>query len=155
MMNIQPTIVSPSHLELRALIAKLDQELMERYPTEKIFGVDFDDPKVKEMTFVVAYDGDVPAGCGAIRPLGDKVVEIKRFYVAPAYRRKGVASRILSFLEQLTAEGGYTCIRLETGKNQDDAVGLYEKFGFGLIPCYGEYEGCEDSICYEKQLDVI
>ncbi len=144
--------VKPLHADLMALITRLDDEMLEKYPQDGIFGVDFSDPKVSRMLFVVAYLGDAPVGCGGIRPLDDETVELKRFFVDKTFRNKGIASKVLTYLETKAREKGCTVIKLETGPEQPEAIGLYKKFGYIEIPAYGEYVGCEYSVCFEKKL---
>lgn len=140
--------------ELHSLIKRLDTELLDRYPKQHIYGVDFDDMKVKEMTFVVAYLESIPVGCGGIRPLSDGSVELKRFYVDSDIRGRGIASRILAYLEKKAKDRGFSTIKLETGPKQPEAINLYRKFGYYEIPLFGEYvaDSCEYSVCMEKQL---
>lgn len=149
---IELRTVGPDNPDLHQLIAKLDDELLERYPKQGIFGLDFNDPKVKQVTFVIAYLGETPVGCGAIRPLDLDCAELKRFYVDPGYRNRGIASRILIFLENTAQALGYRKIRLETGPKQPESIALYEKNGYYAIELFGEYVGCEHSLCYEKNL---
>ena len=80
-------------------------------------------------------------------------MEVKRMYVLPESRGTGVASEILSALEDWAAESGYEKCILETGKKQPEAIGLYKKSGYEMIPNYGQYAGIENSICFEKQLN--
>lgn len=140
--------------QLRELIKELDAELLERYPGEGIFGMDLDSPEAKEASFFIASNGGIPVGCGAYRPLDGGAAEIKRFYVRREYRGHGVASRILSFLEESAKEEGFSVMRLETGPKQPEAIGLYHKFGYAEIPLFGEYlvSSKEFSICMEKRL---
>ncbi|MDO3679953.1 GNAT family N-acetyltransferase [Paenibacillus ehimensis] len=138
--------------DLASLIRQLDAYLAELYPPEEIFGLDFEDAKVDETCFVVAYSDDRPVGCGAIRPLNDKEVELKRFYVEPACRGNGTAKQLLAFLENKAHELSFEAVRLETGDRQPEAIRFYEKNGYAQIELYGEYVGCPSSLCYEKKL---
>jgi GNAT superfamily N-acetyltransferase len=144
--------VSPEDRDLRALIDHLDRELLQLYPAQGIFGVDFSDPKVREMTFCVAYMNGVPAGCGGLRPLEGGAAEIKRMYVEPEYRGRGVASAILRFIEGKAKERGFSLLKLETGPKQPEAIGLYKKSGYAETESYGEYVGCIHSYCMKKRL---
>jgi GNAT superfamily N-acetyltransferase len=146
--------VTPVDRDLHALIEKLDEDLLRRYPAQGIFGVDFSDPKVKEMTFCVAFMDGKPAGCGGLRPLGDGVAELKRMYVEPEYRGRGVASVIVKYIEGKAVERGFVLMKLETGPKQPEAIGLYSKHGYKHIEAYGEYAGCVHSFCMEKELGV-
>lgn len=152
MNGIQLVQVAPTDDNLALLIQKLDTYLYERYPADEVFTVDFDSPKVEEITFILAYLGDVPVGCGAISPLNEGATELKRFYVEPEYRRHGIALHILNHLESLARESGYVTMLLETGDQQPEAISFYKKYGFNEIDRYGEYVDCASSVCYAKQL---
>lgn len=101
---------------------------------------------------VVAYENGVPLGCGALKEFEPGVMEVKRMYVAPESRRKGVASAVLHELECWARELTYKKCILETGHRFQDAVGLYEHNGYHRIPNYGQYAGVEASVCFEKAL---
>ena len=122
-----------------------------------------DDPAVAELLaevpgfsvvpaarFVLATVDGVGAGCGAIQPIDDQTVELKRMYVRPAYRGGGIARRVLAALEDLAAGSHYSLIRLETGSRQVEAIRLYESAGYRPIPPYGPYVHSPLSLCYEK-----
>ncbi|MNV84132.1 putative N-acetyltransferase YsnE [compost metagenome] len=101
---------------------------------------------------VVAYIDGNAVGCGAIKEYGPQIMEIKRMFVHPEFRRQGIAKKILEQLEIWANELKYeTCI-LETGNKQKEAVTLYQKVGYELIPNYGQYENVESSICMQKKL---
>ncbi len=102
--------------------------------------------------FVLALLGGEAVGCGAIRSLSPGIAEVKRLFVEPAARRRGVASQILAALEQIAQQLGYTRLRLDTGKRQAAAVRLYERLGFRQIPPFGKYADDPLSLCFEKWL---
>ena len=79
-------------------------------------------------------------------------MELKRMFVIGEARKKGIASAVLNELEIWAKELGSFKTILETGKRQIDAVGLYKKNGYSPVPNYGQYEGVENSICFEKKL---
>src|SRR5882757_5486343 len=89
--------------------------------------------------FLIAYDSvtSTALGCGALRDLGDHTVEVKRMYVHPEYRGRGIGRRVLGALESHALQQGATRIRLETGRLQPDAVRLYEAAGYRQIPRFG------------------
>jgi putative acetyltransferase len=142
----------PNNEDLLALIAKLDEYLYSLYPSEEVFVVNLDGPKVSDVVFVIAYLEDVTVGCGAYRPLDERTCELKRIFVDPSYRNKGIASRILSFLEQEAVHAGFTSLLLETGPMQPESIELYKKLGFVEIERFGEYVDCPSSICMGKKL---
>lgn len=152
MRTIELRIVDPENRDLHTLIKKLDAGMLKLYPADGIFGVDFSDPKVRDMTFCVAYVLGTASGCGALKPLGGGVGELKRFYVEDSFRGRGIASLILEFIESKAREAGIAVMRLETGPKQPEAIALYRKFGYREIEAYGEYVGCEHSYCMEKKL---
>ena len=102
---------------------------------------------------VVIFDNDEAVACGAIKELDTKSMEVKRMFTLPEKRGKGLASAILRELETWSKELGYEKIVLETGKKQVEAVGLYNKCGYKIIPNYGQYIGVDNSVCFEKLLD--
>ena len=101
---------------------------------------------------VVAYENKKPIGCGAFKFHKNKTVEIKRMFVSPLGRRKGIASKVLNELELWAKELGYTKCILETGKQQPEAIELYKKSGYAITPNFGFYENVENSVCFEKKL---
>lgn len=107
--------------------------------------------KIKHV--VVAYENEIPVGCGAIKELAADSMEVKRMFTSPEGRKKGVATTILIALEQWASELGYKKCVLETGIRQADAVSLYQKCGYQSIPNYGQYIGVDNSVCFEKELN--
>jgi GNAT superfamily N-acetyltransferase len=101
---------------------------------------------------VVAYDDEKPIGCGAIKEYKSGTMEVKRMFVLPELRNKGIASRILSELELWSLELSCSMCILETGKRQPEAIGLYKKNGYKQIGNYGQYTGVENSVCFKKGL---
>jgi putative acetyltransferase len=103
-------------------------------------------------TAVIAYYNDKPVGCGCFKKFDNKSVEIKRMYVDPNLRGKGIASAILNELENWAKEIGFTHTVLETGVKLDDANALYSKQGYQIIENYGPYIGVANSVCMRKAL---
>lgn len=103
--------------------------------------------------FLVALDPTGRAvGCGALRRLDQHTAEIKRMYVEPGSRGRGVSTMILRALESAAVERGWTTIRLETGPAQPEAMRFYEREGYREIPLFGAYIGSDLSVCYERSL---
>lgn len=101
---------------------------------------------------VVAYKNKLPIGCGAFKIHPEKTAEIKRMYVATNGRRLGIASKVLTELEQWAKELGITKCILETGKKQPEAIALYKKCGYTITTNFGFYENVENSVCFRKLL---
>ncbi len=113
--------------DARRLIRDLDGELTARYPDPGTRHFRLDAAEVAEGsgTFLVARFGGEPAGCGAVRRIGDGDFEIKRMYVAPAFRRRGVARAVLAALEEEARSLGARRVVLETGIRQVEALALH------------------------------
>lgn len=86
--------------------------------------------------FLVGYLGSDPVACGGLKRLEPHVAEIKRMYVAPSARSRGVARGLLVTLEDAARELGYTVVRLDTGHAQPHARTLYASAGYRTIPDY-------------------
>ena len=103
-------------------------------------------------TVVLAYIGNTPVGCGCFKAFNASSVEIKRMFVKPGERGKGIATIILKELETWAAEQGYGKAVLETGVKNTEAVALYQKKGYTIIDNYGPYINMPTSICFSKSL---
>lgn len=104
---------------------------------------------------IVAYEHNKAIGCGAIKEFATGIMEVKRMFTLPEYRGKGIAGKILKELELWAKELSYTKCILETGKRQPDAIGLYKKSGYKIIPNYGQYTGKDNSVCFKKELNKL
>jgi GNAT superfamily N-acetyltransferase len=153
--------------DARALVDALAADLDARYAADG--PGDGDAPEIADAwtvrpdqvtpplgAFLVARLGCVPVGCGAVRrvPRGapPHVAEIKRMYVTPAARGRGVARALLARLEAEAAALGYRTVQLETGMRQPEAVLLYRSAGYHRIPGYGQYATDALSLCFAKHL---
>lgn len=110
------------------------------------------EPTPPRGVYLVAFINGKPIGMGAHRPLDAATSEVRRLYVCPEVRGKGVAERLLGHLEAHAKCQGFTHFRLETGPRQLAAMRLYEKCGFVRIPAFGPYLNDPVSICFEKDL---
>lgn len=143
---------SASSPEAQSLIDRLSRELADRYGDDGTGDFSPRDVENPRAGFLVARCNGVAIGCGALRPLSETVVELKRLYVDPSHRRRGISRRILAALEERARQLGYVSVRLETGTCQPEAIALYEATGYHRIPCYGYYANDPRSICFEKFL---
>lgn len=157
-MTIEIKLEKPTSAVASDLIRDLSAELARQYPDSH--GGDGagafkpQDVMIDRAAFVVAWDGDTPVGCGALRPMDDETVaEVKRMYVRPGMRGKGISRLILLALEEHGRGFSYRALRLETGARQIEAIGLYQSAGYQPIPCYGIYINEPLSRCYEKTLE--
>lgn len=134
-----------------ALVKLLDADLAKRDGADHSFYAQFN--KIDKIRHVVlAYDNQTPVGCGAIKQFAPDAMEVKRMYILPEHRNKGIATIVLSGLERWAAELSYTRCVLETGKRQPEAIELYKKNGYKVIANYGQYVGVENSVCFEKKI---
>jgi putative acetyltransferase len=101
---------------------------------------------------VMAYDGNKAVGCGAMKKYNADTMEIKRMYVLPGNRKRGIATKVLTELELWAVELSYTKCILETGIKQPEAIAFYKKAGYKLIQNFGQYSGVDTSVCFEKVL---
>src|SRR5262245_14100661 len=132
------SVESPYADESKVLLEELDRDLLTRYPAEFIHGVALQELDGGQGFFVLARLNGEAVGCGAVRMLEPGVGEVKRMYVRPSARRRGVARAILGCLEKSSLALGFHALRLETGTRQPEANALYEAQGYRQIPCFGE-----------------
>ncbi len=147
--TIEIAEVAPEDPRLAPLIAALRAELDARYPEE----IDFEHPQVRQAArFLLVLAGGAAVGCCAVQPLDGGEAELKRMYVDPAWRGRGIARRLMPEAEKLAARTGARLFKLETGVRQPDAITVYERAGFTRIPNYPPYDRWDLSVCYAKPL---
>jgi GNAT superfamily N-acetyltransferase len=151
---VQITAVAWDDPDVQRLAAAQQAELRARYEAGQEPGTP---PSAADVAVVlVARDASGEAvGCGALRPLGDGVAEVKGMYVVPGARGRGLSKVVLAGLEAAARDRGWTTLRLETGPRQPEAMALYERAGYRSIPAFGAYAGADDgdSLFYERVLD--
>jgi putative acetyltransferase len=139
------------HKDFQELVRALDIDLKIRDGEEHSFFAQFN--KIDSIKHVVlAYNQDTALACGAIKAYDSNTMEIKRMFVAPEFRGQGIASLVLSELEKWSRELHFKQCILETGQKQPEAIRLYHKNNYTLIPNFGQYAGVESSVCFEKIL---
>jgi GNAT superfamily N-acetyltransferase len=142
---------SSDNSDFQALVRLLDEDLSIRDGDEHAFYAQYNKiVNIKEV--VVCYLDGQAIGCGAFKEYDHHTVEIKRMYVKPEYRGKGIGLYILRELELWAAELNYTATILETGKKQPEAIRLYQKAGYTRIKNFGQYENVENSVCMAKEI---
>ena len=137
--------------QFQKLVQELDSDLGIRDGEDHSFYAQFNKIDMIKHA-VVAYDGKIPVGCGAIKENSPDAMEVKRMYVRPDRRGKGIATIILIELERWALELNYKKCLLETGKRQPEAIALYKKNGYTITVNFGQYENVENSVCFEKML---
>ena len=137
--------------DAKALLAAVQTELIERYSGDAEPGAKPSAENILAFLLARNRDGE-PVGCGALRALDDGAVEIKRMYVRPPDRGRGLSWVILSALEAEAARREFSLVRLETGEFSPEAMALYRAAGYREIPCYSAYSDGTHSRCFERRL---
>jgi putative acetyltransferase len=143
---------SPRQDDVVALIRQSDVLMRSLYPAESNHLVDVDSLAALNVHFFVAREHGRALGCGAF-VLGEAgQAEMKRVFVDPAARGKGIARALLEALERDAAKRGVTLMQLETGIRQPEAIALYRKLGYAERGPFGSYQPDPLSLFMEKRL---
>ncbi len=148
------TLASP---DATRLIAALNEELTATFPEPGAthFSLSGRQVEAGDGAFLIAYLDDVAVGCGAVRRLDGATAELKRMYVDPSVRGRGIGRAIVEALEREARLRGVTRIVLETGTRLGPAIRLYKAMGYSPIPLFGEYlSSPETSLCFGKSLGL-
>jgi putative acetyltransferase len=137
--------------DFKTLVAELDHDL--RLRNGEMMDI-YDNYNLIEenYTVIIAYLNSAPAGCGCFKQYDPSTIEVKRMFVRPEARGNGISKLILNELENWARELGFNEVVLETGGKQTEALGLYPRAGYQLIPNYEPYVDLPDSICFKKAL---
>jgi putative acetyltransferase len=146
----------PDQPDAAALVAELESHLAGRYPEESRHGFSVQRLIDTDVQFFVLRVEGEAVGCGGILFVRDEddepYGELKRMYVRPVAWGRGYGRRILHHLADHARDNGITLLRLETGIDQAQAIGLYESMGFRRCPPFGPYRDDPLSPCYELRL---
>ena len=149
MIRIQRT--DTDNQQFQRLVSELDKYLSGVNGSSDSFYAQFN--KIEYLKhIVIAQIENQTVGCGALKAFDSESMEVKRMYVLPEMRRKGVADSVLKELEIWSKELGYPKCILETSIKMPDAVSFYQKSSYRIIPNYGQYTDMESSVCFEKIL---
>ncbi len=152
-MNQQVSITraNSSDKDFQFLVNQLDQYLAVRNGADNDFFAQYN--KIDQIKQVVlAYQDGLPVGCGAMKKYDSHTMELKRMFVPASMRGQGIGGIILTELESWARELGYSRCILETGDDMPDAIALYKKSRYRIIPNYGQYASVASSVCFEKLL---
>jgi GNAT superfamily N-acetyltransferase len=145
--------------DAHALIEQVQEEYVVRYGGRDETPLDHTEFVAPRGVFFVGRLDGVPVVSGAWRRRSDVEVagtrntaEIKRMYVVPAARGRGLARRMLAHLETTAFQAGVQAMVLETGLMQPEAIALYESSGYVPIPSFGYYRDSEINRCFGKRL---
>ena len=146
------TLEHPNQPDVLKLIDELDAYQKPLYPPESHHGTDIEALGQSHVLFAVVRDTEKNAvGCGAV-VLNAGYGELKRMYIQPQHRGRGIAKALLAFLEAEAIIRGCTRFMLETGVHQTAALGLYERAGYVRRSPFGSYTYEPQSVFMDKQV---
>lgn len=151
-MTFAITLEDPAKPEIVALLEDGERYGASLYPAESNHFLSIDELRADNVRFAVARDADGVAIATGALALNDGWAELKRMWVVPAARGKGLSRAVLAELEASARAAGITLLRLETGIANHEALGLYERSGFVRIGPFGEYRPDPLSVFMEKRL---
>lgn len=137
-MDLGIHLVTAPNDDVRALLEELNAALAVHYAADQRHGLALEQLFQPSIRFFIAYMGQTPVGCGGVA-LFDDYAEVKRMFVRPTVRGRGVAKALLTRLADAARAAGLPVLRLETGVHQIEAIGLYERFGFTRCAAFGAY----------------
>ena len=142
--------------DARMLVGELDAELSGEYPPEQRHGLSIERIFRPDVLFFIARLDGEPVGCGGVA-FEDGFAEVKRMYVRPHARGRGIAPTILGRLEDEARARGVSRLTLETGDAQHAAIHFYERAGFTRCAAFGAYgamppRATERSVFFEKRI---
>jgi GNAT superfamily N-acetyltransferase len=149
---LRSTLASP---DASRLVAALNAELTKIFPERGAthFSLTEAQTGFGEGAFLIAYLDNEAIGCGAVRRCDASTAEIKRMYVEPSVRGRGIGRALVEALEREAQFLGVTTVVLETGTRLAAAIRLYESMGYARVPLFGEYLSSPDtSLCFGKSL---
>ena len=143
----------PDGVEARALIDELETHLVSNgYPQASRHGYSVEKLLREAVAFFLTRCDGLAVGCGGVQLCGAEYAELKRMYVRPAFRGRGLGKAMLDHLADYARAHGAPALRLETGIYEDAAIGLYQSFGFRRREPFGEYREDPFSLYFEKAL---
>lgn len=152
-MTIDIMEVAADSTDAVQLIGELDEHLMAHpYPPQSRHAFSVEKLLRQQVVFFLTrYDGAL-AGCGGIKIFDGDYGEVKRMYVRPEFRGKGLGKAMLRCLNEYARERELGILRLETGIYEVEAIGLYTGFGFERRAPFGEYVEDPLSVYLEKRI---
>ena len=137
------------------LMGQMENDLAQFYGERHFPPQDVRDWSAPHGAMVVAlWDGD-PAACGGLIQLDGETAELKRMFTSARYRRRGIAAMLLSHLEGIAKDLGYSKMVLETGLPQVDAQRLYLSAGYQPMDCWPPHDSDETSVCFGRTLTGV
>ncbi|MFE6052339.1 GNAT family N-acetyltransferase [Kitasatospora sp. NPDC056446] len=157
--TVEFRVTGYAHPDAQALSAEVQQEYVRRYGDPDFTEMRPEHFEAPAGLFLIAYLDGRPVACGGWRAkqagpdgLRDGDAELKRMFVIPEARGRGLARGVLRRLEQTAVEAGRTRFVLETGTEQPEAIALYESEGYTAVRKFGFYKDHPLSVCLGKEL---
>ncbi|PWK72686.1 GNAT family N-acetyltransferase [Aminobacter sp. AP02] len=151
-MQFRIGLEDPATPEVIALLDEGDAYGASLYPAASNHFLPLEALRAPNVWFVVARNEQGEAvGTGALA-LTEGWAELKRMWVVPAARGKGLSKAILSDLEARARDAGIALIRLETGVDNHEALALYARTGFSRCGPFGDYSADPLSVFMQKEL---
>jgi putative acetyltransferase len=144
----------PDQPDVVALIEALDAYANALYPPESNHLLDIAALCDPAVTFLVVRDGSTAVGCGAVLRDPRGWGEVKRMYVRPDQRGRGIGSRVLAAIEEIACRDDVPLLRLETGIHNTEALALYRRKGFVDCAPFGDYAPDPLSVFMEKRVNT-
>lgn len=152
-MTISISEVAPDSAEAIQLIGELDDHLMVHpYPAQSRHAFSVEKLLRERVVFFITRYEEELAGCGGIKIFDAEYAEVKRMYVRPAFRGKGLGKAMLGCLADYARQQDLAILRLETGIYEVEAIGLYQGWGFERRAPFGEYVEDPMSVYLEKRI---
>jgi GNAT superfamily N-acetyltransferase len=149
------TIVQATGTEYETAIRELFGEYLHAVcpPCNRLYGTSFDPEAMlphdmahlevfapPEGRLLLAFEDGAATGVACVRTIGPRTAEIKRMFVRPAFRRRGIGRALVDAAVVEMREAGYTALRLDSARFMSDAHSVYRGAGFREIEPYLESE---------------
>jgi ribosomal protein S18 acetylase RimI-like enzyme len=139
---VEITIADPSSADavrcIRAYFGELDRRSDSGFDPEAGISAEPEELTPPRGALLLAYDGSAAVACGAVKHHAGEPSEIKRMWVAPEARGRGLARRMLAELERLAAESGAKATRLETNRALVEAIAMYRSAGYAEVEPFND-----------------
>jgi len=144
--------VKNTNIDFLSLCKKLDDVHNEVVAEQRMAGASCCEGNEIYTNVYIMYDNDKPAGCLAFTDVEKDIIEIGRVYVCEEYRKHGIATKLFEYAEEIAKNNGATSLILDTYERLSNAVNLYKKLGFKIVPQFPELKDSPFSICMAKEI---
>lgn len=153
-MNLEIRVDDLSDPRIATFLADHLKDMYATSPPESVHALDLTGLKKPEITFWSVWRGTNLVGCGALKRLDSKHVELKSMRSSPAHRREGIGRTILEFILNEARLAGYRRMSLETGSQPffEPARSLYASYGFTYCSPFSDYKDDPNSVFMTREL---